>query len=329
MGISTETHTSGGAQRAPMNPAFSYYGGKQRMARNIVPLIPRHTVYVEPFCGGAAIFFAKPWPNVSNNNHYREVLNDHDLRIVNFYKQLRDNGDELSRLCKMTPFSRREHTVIARLDDGASDTEKARRWYVDIQQGFSNKSRQGWRAGVFSQNAAATYLNSSSRLLACASRMFGVYIECDDATKIIERWDSPQTFFYCDPPYVGAAQGHYSGYSLKDFQKLIDTLNSAQGSFLLSHYASEAKIPKRWERFEFASRCSAIGVVGKGRDKTKADKSRAKNGVRVEIVYRRFAKVAPRDEIQKLYDSGKFDCFTGEHFKCVDGKPVDMRGKKK
>ena len=80
-----------------MKPAFSYYGGKQRQVPNILPLLPKHTVYVEPFSGGAAVFFGKPWPDVSDGTHYREILNDMDGRITNFYRVCQDTQkrDEL------------------------------------------------------------------------------------------------------------------------------------------------------------------------------------------------------------------------------------------
>lgn len=71
-----------------MKPAFPYYGGKQRIASKITELIPKHTVYVEPFAGGAAVFFKKPWPDVSNTGHYREVLNDTNGDVVNFFRVL-------------------------------------------------------------------------------------------------------------------------------------------------------------------------------------------------------------------------------------------------
>ena len=38
-----------------MKPFFSYYGGRQRMANKIIPLIPKHTVYCEPFSGRKTI----------------------------------------------------------------------------------------------------------------------------------------------------------------------------------------------------------------------------------------------------------------------------------
>lgn len=59
-----------------MKPPFSYYGGKQRIASKIVPLLPPHTVYVEPFAGGAAVFFEKGRPETGNKSAYREVLNN-------------------------------------------------------------------------------------------------------------------------------------------------------------------------------------------------------------------------------------------------------------
>lgn len=36
-------------------PPISYYGGKQIMAKHILPLIPPHRIYTEPFFGGGAI----------------------------------------------------------------------------------------------------------------------------------------------------------------------------------------------------------------------------------------------------------------------------------
>lgn len=57
-----------------------------------------------------------------------------------------------------------------------------------------------------------------------ASRLQNVQIECYDALKIIRQNDNGETFFYLDPPYVGACQGHYDGYSQSDFNELIDLL---------------------------------------------------------------------------------------------------------
>lgn len=52
----------------------------------------------------------------------------------------------------------------------------------------------------------------------------------------MERCDSKETFFYCDPPYLNSDQGHYGGYSENDFKLLLDTLVKIKGKFLLSSY---------------------------------------------------------------------------------------------
>lgn len=292
-----------------MRPVISYYGGKQRQAKNIVPLIPKHTVYVEPFAGGAAIFFAKPWPNVLSNNHYCEYLNDKDERLINFYRVLQtpEKREALIERLSLTLYSEAEHAKAKDLESG-SDIDRAWAYYVNIQQSFSNNLNAGWGRSVFGQNQGAAWFNKISRLPEYLERMASVGITCQDALTVIEQLDSPQTFFYCDPPYPNTDAGHYKGYSIVDFQALVDVLDKCQGSFILSNYEQpEAKIPKDWERFEFETTNHSRGRVGYDRSK-KADESH-QNRKRTEVVWRRFNRVPVRDEIKRLYASGAFDCF--------------------
>jgi DNA adenine methylase len=280
-------------------PPLSYYGGKQRMAHRIIPLIPRHTVYCEPFAGGAAVFFGKPWPDVTNNNHYREVLNDHDERIVNFYRQLRNHGEELTRRLSLTPYSEAEYQVSKQLDHD-DPMEAAVRYFVNGQQSFANKLNAGWGRAVYSCNWGATWANSVARVPEYLDRMAGVHLACADALKVIKDWDSPQTFFYCDPPYPGTDCGHYKGYSVDDLQRLVDALDACQGSFILSNYDQpNVTFPSDWERIEFKSKMFAS-----------RDKSAPKE--RIEVVWRRMAREEPRAEIKALYASGRYDCFKGD-----------------
>ena len=296
----------------PMKPPISYYGGKQRMASKIVPLIPRHTVYVEPFCGGATILFAKPWPRVSNMDHYREVINDTDERLINFFRQLRDNGEELCEKIALTLYSEQEHMEALGEGLDCDDLiEAARRYYVNIRQSFSRMLNRGWGRSVCGENRSVTWANKVSVLQEYVDRMRSVAICNTDAIKGIKQWDSPQTFFYCDPPYPGSDEGHYAGYSIDDFRVLVNTLGQCQGSFLLSNYDQpEVEIPTDWERFEFSSHCSSSGQGRVGADRSrKATADELGNCKRTEIVWRRFNRVPVRPEIQKLYDSGAFDCF--------------------
>lgn len=298
-------------RQAPKKPPISYYGGKQRMASKIVPLIPRHTVYVEPFAGGAAVFFAKPWPNTENSDHYREVLNDKDERLINFYRVLQapEKREALIERLSLTLYSEAEYAKAKDLESG-DEVKRAWAYYVAINMSFVNKLHAGWGRAVFGRNLAATWAAKVARLPEYLERMSSVHIACDDALKVIKQWDSPQTFFYCDPPYPGTNCGHYGGYTIQDFQALVNTLNECQGSFILSNYEQAgAQMPKDWERFEFSATASSRGRVGYDRSK-KADES-GQNRQRTEVVWRRKNRVQVRPEIQKLYDSGAFDCFTG------------------
>src|SRR5437667_12385468 len=79
---------------------LSYIGGKRRIAKQLVSLIPDHVTYVEPFAGGAQVFFHKPRSKV-------EVLNDLDDEIVNFLRICQRHPQELSRILRWQPACRR------------------------------------------------------------------------------------------------------------------------------------------------------------------------------------------------------------------------------
>ncbi|MXX53507.1 MAG: DNA adenine methylase, partial [Dehalococcoidia bacterium] len=54
-----------------INSPFKWVGGKSRLRKAIIPLIPPHRCYVEPFSGAAWVLFGKPPSPI-------EVLNDID-----------------------------------------------------------------------------------------------------------------------------------------------------------------------------------------------------------------------------------------------------------
>src|SRR6185437_10639787 len=86
-----------------------YIGGKNRLARTIIALLPEHTTYVEAFSGGAQVFFHKEPSEV-------EVLNDLDGELVNFYRVLQWHHDELIRFMKFWPASRELHAWMSKTD---------------------------------------------------------------------------------------------------------------------------------------------------------------------------------------------------------------------
>jgi len=112
-----------------MRPPFVYYGGKVGLASRIVDLMPPHRVYIEPFAGSLAVLFAKQ-PCV------HEIVNDLDGAIVNFWRVLRDQPEQLERACALSPYSRAEWEACGvGLDDETLDrVERARRFWVRVNQ---------------------------------------------------------------------------------------------------------------------------------------------------------------------------------------------------
>ena len=71
-----------------------------------------------------------------------------------------------------------------------------------------------------------------------SKRLEGTQIECRDALKVIKSRDIKTSFFFIDPPYIGADQGHYHGYTEREFEVLLITLSNIKGKFLLTNFSS-------------------------------------------------------------------------------------------
>ena len=244
-----------------MKPLVSYYGGKQRIAYRIVELIPPHTCYVEPYAGGLAVLFKKPYPKLQDKGSYIEVINDKFEYLVNMYKVAVDKNtrDDFINLVKRTPYSKAEYQhamQIYREPEKYTPVEHAWGCYLTLNWAYANKWRGGWGFGPRGKNFPFVQQNRNKILEEQINRLSEVYIECDDALVILDKWDAESTFFYCDPPYVGTDLGHYSGFTPDDFQKLIDKLDKIKGQFILSTYPT-SQVPSNWEKVEIDAVMSA------------------------------------------------------------------------
>ena len=249
----------------PTKPPFSYYGGKQKMAAKICALMPAHTVYVEPFCGSAAVFFMKGLPQNKNSNHYRETLNDTNGLIINFFRVMQNKRQQAELI------ERLEYTLYAQDDykyskllcrDIVDDPVlMAWAWYVNVNFSFANKLNAGFGTANYSRELAITHYNRVERIKMYRDRLKCTTIMNEPALRIIERFDSPQTLHYVDPPYPETNQGHYSGFTQQDFKQLIDRLKSCKGAVLLSCYNNPA-VPEDWVKHEFHAVAHSSGSVG-------------------------------------------------------------------
>jgi len=255
-----------------MKSAFSYYGGKSKMARHVIPLLNEipHTVYCEPFCGGASVLFAKEKRSVSNNHDYREIINDTNDWVITFYRVAKLQKDDLLRLIDATLYSQSDYSKakgILKASVEHDDLTIAWAFYVQMQMSFVNKLFAGWGSSVIGRNEAATWNNKKRSLEAALDRLADVHISSEDAIRCLERWDSPHTLYYVDPPYVGTNQGHYGGYTADDWQNLCDALDNYNSSYVLSCYPQEVEPKSAQQRLEVSTLSSASGNGKVGVDK--------------------------------------------------------------
>lgn len=214
----------------------TYYGGKQLMCKHILPLIPDHVLYCEPFCGGAAIFFAKQPSEV-------EVLNDTNRELINFYRVVQNDFTSLEKEIQITLHSRdlhRKASVIYNNPDMFSELKRAWALWVLASQSFSSQLDSSWGYDV-SKNCTTKRLSNKRDAFTVdlAIRLQRVQLECADALYIIRSRDRENSFFYVDPPYYNSDMGHYDGYSINDFEELLKQLSQIKGKFLLSSYPSD------------------------------------------------------------------------------------------
>ncbi|MCK1999907.1 DNA adenine methylase [[Brevibacterium] frigoritolerans] len=99
----------------------------------------------------------------------------------------------------------------------------------------ANNIKSGWRSGKI-KNTAFDYQNAVARLDAFEGRLRNVMIECLDFREIIKRYDSPESFFYIDPPYIGRENYYKGGFSESDHIELADMLRNIKGKALVSYY---------------------------------------------------------------------------------------------
>ena len=86
----------------PKKSPVTYYGGKASMTKYLLPLIPEHRLYCEPFFGGGALYFAKEPSKI-------EVINDKNGEVVNFFEQLKWHPKKLKGLIGATLHSRQQY----------------------------------------------------------------------------------------------------------------------------------------------------------------------------------------------------------------------------
>jgi DNA adenine methylase len=238
------------ANEAPERPVLRYHGGKWKLAPWILQHFPPHKVYVEPFAGAASILMLKP-------RTAAEVYNDLNGEVVNLFRILRDpvRAEELRRQMELTPFARDELAQV--WDAPLDDIDAARRLLVRsfLGRGSDSATRScmsGFSTLMSEERAlpAAAFAKWQSAVPDFVARLQGVVVENRPARDVIAAFDTANTLFYLDPPYVHSSRTSLKGRGKKshgykhemtdaDHAELADQLHKVKGMVLLSGYATD------------------------------------------------------------------------------------------
>lgn len=232
-----------------------YMGSKATLAPEIIRRMPEgYEIFAEVYGGGMSVLLRKPRTK-------REIYNDLNGRVCNFFRVLRDDTRWLVRAIKWTPFSRAE-LKRAWFYDGDDPRQQALATYIIAWQswGASQRDQSGWRFQVKSRRAAIRDWNNVKPLWETAERLKGIQIENDDALNVLKRYDTPKTLFYVDPPYLHSTRmkdalrkGYKHEMTDEQHVELASVLHGLKGMVMLSGHPSPLynELYAGWRCFEF------------------------------------------------------------------------------
>jgi len=211
--------------------------------------------------------------------------------------------EELSHRLIFTPYARAEFARALEIvkDPNATDIDRAWAFFVKQNQGFGGiaQTRGNWgrAASLINNNMAATTNQWRSRLKLLSfwhERLSRVQIDCIDGIECIKYWDTPETVFYIDPPYVPDTRKDRRLYKNEPdvayHERLVETILAAKGKVLFSCYDHPVYAPlvkAGWRKLRRETACHMAGKIrGSKLQGTGAAKAHAP---RTETLYLNFA----------------------------------------
>lgn len=211
-----------------MNSFIPWIGGKSRLRKDIIPLIPADaTRYIEVFGGAAWVLFGK-----EKQPKQLEVYNDIDGNLVNLYLQIKNNCAELQKevdwIQSRELFERYKSDIYNSSE--LSDLKRAAEYWYLIKCSFgANRS---------SFATANKSLSVADELPRYKERLKGVIIENKDFEQIINTYDRKGACFFLDPPYVGTEKYYKTAlntFKMADHNRLKEVLKAIKGRFILTY----------------------------------------------------------------------------------------------
>jgi DNA adenine methylase len=245
-----------------LNSPFKWIGGKSRLRRPIIDLLPPHTCYVEPFGGAAWVLFGKPPSDV-------EVLNDIDQELITFFRVVKEKPEELIASFEWELVSRAEFKRLAELNSSElTEVQRAHRFYYLIMAGWGGelnypRFQTSITDGGHGNRLIGALKTLHERIQPIHERLRTVIIENLDWRECIDRYDRPRTVMYVDPPYPD--NGANYAHNMREWDEhleLAQRLDRAKCNWILSSY-DVPEVRNLFSRHFIISVQSASGMADK------------------------------------------------------------------
>ena len=247
-----------------MDKVLNYPGAKWGLAKKIIPYIPKHHSYLEPFFGSGAVFFNKEPSRI-------ETINDLDGNVVNLFDCIREDPEHLAAIVAATPYSREMYnrSFDDVVDDSLGKFQRSAAFLTSCWQmyGFRvNRYKPGWKNDVQGRErmyALWSWYKLPESIITVAERLRQVQMENRPALEVIGRFDSENVFMYLDPPYVlNTRNGKQYAFEMSDADhaKLLEAICNTSAKVMISGYenALYEEFLAGWKKVVFPSK-SAYG----------------------------------------------------------------------
>lgn len=242
-------------QSTKLKAPFGWVGGKTKLAKDIIDLIPdNHSIYIEVFGGAASVLYQKQPSKL-------EVLNDINSELINLHRAIRNNPQTLSMFLNDLFISREIFDDIKkRKMKPKNNIERAAFYYYQLTQSFGSKGdnfAMATKSGRKPKNIYRDFKKISDRLKY-------VTIENKSFFELIPLYDKKDAFFYVDPPYV-STESYYKntgGFGIKEHEQLAELLSKIKGKFLLS-YNDSVVVRELYKDFNIRSTKEIEYTLGK------------------------------------------------------------------
>jgi len=218
-----------------LNSPINWIGGKSKLYKTIISIMPEHKCYVEAFAGGIWTLINKPKVTV-------EVINDINKELVNFYQVIQNDYDIMKEKF-MFMISAREifnqyRNMSSKEICNMNKVDRAVRFLYLNRCSHSGRMQSYGYSNVRRSKLCMVTDDFDNLIGEVHKRIKDLYVECGDYKDIIKRYDKRENtkeeqkvLFYFDPPYYQTYD--YEGNSI-DYQELENELSKMKSNWILS-----------------------------------------------------------------------------------------------